>query len=412
MPPVETAAPAPATGTAGAPAANPGGYSPPVDVRVEYGKYLTPTVPAEGGPTGATAASGGTAGASGGDEKTPFLGLIPKATKGNGKASEPKASVPAKGATAATEPKVEASISELQALAKEGKFDEVVRKLGLDPDGMKVPSSRYAEFRKFEIREKAKLAQAAEVITREKAEVQALAKQTVAQVEPLIQAKKAWDDGNIEHALKLAFGADLEKFSEAAMKQKLGEDPRVTRLERELEQRRKADEETAETRRKAEAEQVEAGRKREYLAALTVELKQGSEGPEGRVPNPIIVAACEVFNDFPEQVMRLQLETYNQTREELTPEEAAGTLLERIRPWLDRWQKVLGAGSQNSETSVEAATEPPDTIQAGKSPVKPPQKGPKVQPAPPKPVETMSESERMAHYTKLMQAAAREDGLA
>jgi hypothetical protein len=294
-------------------------------------------------------------------------------------------------------------VDKLKKLATDGQFEDVLRALGLDPAGIKVPSSRFAEFRQWEKQEKAKIHQASQRVLSEQAEVRSLAQQTVKQFEPFVSAKAAWDKGDVETAIKQAFGADIENFSELAVKQKLGQDPEVTQLKRWKEQQEAREAERIESEKKSQAEQFTQRQRNEYCAALKVELKQAE---------PVVAAAVETFDDFPTRVMQLQLEHYEKTGEEMPAEEAGAKLLETVRSNVERWNKVFGVVAPKPLSSDAAATQPLDTARAGTSPAFTAKKSSKkqAQPAPALPDSELSEDEKRAVWKKRIKQAAIEDG--
>lgn len=48
-------------------------------------------------------------------------------------------------------------VDDLKKLAAEGEWEKLARELGVDPNGQKLPSNRFAEFRKHQAKERAKL---------------------------------------------------------------------------------------------------------------------------------------------------------------------------------------------------------------------------------------------------------------
>lgn len=364
------------------------GFTPPVNLRAQFAKYEK-AAEEKAGTTNAT--DSGSTGPS-----------VP--------------AVDAAGATAASklvpsEPKSEQTATKVDgdkvaALLKAGDWEGALKLAGVDPEGTKIPASRWAEFRKHEkeFREKARVTELR--LQQRDNEVRNLAATVAKQFEPFQLAKKAWDSGNIEDAIKHAFGADLTEFSELAVKHKLGQDPEVIALKRWKAEQEKAAQERAEAEAKALAEQTTAAQRREYCAALAIELKDAGA---------TIAAAAETFPDFTQRVMQIQLDAYNKSGEELSAAEAAGKLIDQLKPWLEKWSKVMGVGATpNPQSSDGAATTLQSTAQAGKSPEKSekqftPKK--KAQPAPPVPDADFDDEQRRKAWKQRLIVAAREDGL-
>lgn len=309
---------------------------------------------------------------------------------------------------AKTEPKTTAvDGAKYEALLKSGDFEGALKLAGIDTDGMKIPASRWAEFRKHEKETKERLRTAEASVLRKDAEVRALAADVAKKFEPFDLARKAWDSGDIESAIKHAFGADLESFSEMAVKHKLGQDPEVVALKRWKSEQEQAAKDRADAEAKALAEQTTAAQRREYCTALASELKTAGA---------TFAAAVDAFPDLAERVMRIQLDAYNKSGDELSAEDAAGQLIQNLRPFLEKWSKILGPmgaeATPKPPSSVETAIESQDTDRTGKSSANERRfvAKKKAQPAPPVPDSDLSEDEKLSRWKKRLVVAAREDG--
>ena len=354
---------------------SPGGFTPPVNQREQLAKYEK-----------AAEASA---------QKTE-----PATVTESAKPAEP-------AAVASAEPAKPVAIDgdKLAGLLKSGDFEGALRLAGIDPAGTKIPAARWAEFRKHEKESKERIRQAEARTMQRDNEVRTLASEVAKRFEPYENARKAWESGDIESALKHAFGADLESLSEMAVKQKLGQDPEVVALKRWKAEQEKAAQERAAAEQKAQAEQTTAAQRREYCSALSAELKAG---------DATHAAAVDTFPDFTERVMQIQLDAYNKSGEELSAAEAAGQLIEKLRPWLEKWSKVLGDGATPKlPSSVEAATLPQITDRTGKLSAKDERKfvSKKARPAPAVPDAELDDDARRAAWKKRLIMAAREDGL-
>jgi hypothetical protein len=94
-------------------------------------------------------------------------------------------------------PKVEA----LYALAKEGKFDELLKALEIDPKGLEVPSSRYAEFRRLQKSEREKTEKHRQSVLSYEAQVKGKVDAVLRDFAPFVKAKEAWDAGDVVGAI-------------------------------------------------------------------------------------------------------------------------------------------------------------------------------------------------------------------
>jgi hypothetical protein len=298
--------------------------------------------------------------------------------------------------------------AKVKQLILDGDFDQLMKLVEVNPEGLKVPSSRYAEFRRWEKTEKAKLAtvqgqaQTALRAAHEKErEVQELARKAVKDVEGLYEARRAWEAGDIDGMLK-AFGTSLEEFTEHATKQRLGQDPRVTALERKLIEKEKAEQQLQEQRKKELEEQTTRQQRAQYCGLLRDELKTSDD--------PAIVAAVSELQDFSERVMALQLDRYNRTGEELTSFDAASELLSGFRQQHERMTKILGVVASQPQSSDADAITPLNTDLAGKAPATSNRsKAPKP---PPRDERKLTWEERKAKLAADLERARREDELA
>ncbi len=195
-----------------------------------------------------------------------------------------------------------------------------------------------------------------------------------ASLQPLAQARQAFEDGDYQKAHELAFGMDINEFQKQALRQKAGTDPKVAKLERELAEERRIRETAA--AEKAQAEQARAVRQAEadYLSELTEEVAT-FEDPQ--------LAAAAKLPGFAEQVLQIQRDHFDRrTKTSLPTITAAEMALASFREAHDRWATVFASLDQ-SDTSeeetdraapVKAAT--PAKVQKGK-PVQAPPSGAK-----------------------------------
>lgn len=297
----------------------------------------------------------------------------------------------------------------LKALAKDGKYKDileaVLKPLGIDIDGTKVPASRFAEFRKMQKAEKAKLAARENQIAQYENQAKERVDAVIKEYEGLAKARKAWADGDVIGALEAAFGEDVDSISDKAIKQKLAQDPELAKLKRKLELKEKQEAEEAEKLRLEREKQAHAKAEAQYIGQLREALKESEDAT---------ISKLSAYKDFADQVYRCQLHFYRTENRELTPDQAAQKVLQVIRSSYEEITPYLvTGGTQTTVTTDGAGKEPQSTIQAGRSPGT--QRTPKGVPqaraasTPAKSTADMSEAELWAHYRdKLRREAAQE----
>lgn len=273
----------------------------------------------------------------------------------------------AKGKAAKSEP---LDVSALQKLAKEGKYSDVLEALGAEVDGTKVPSDRFAKFRKFQKVEKAKiearerqLAQhEAEIngqMARREAELKGHVERVLKDYEGFAKAKKSFDNGDVVEAFEAAFGEKIDDLTDKAIKQKLGQDPEVLKLKRRLELKEKAE---LEAQTKAHQEQQQLAlkqRETQHIGMVKTALTEADDPT---------VAKMASYGTFADQVYRTMLATYQSEGIELEPEQAAKRLVKALRAEYDALTPYLVTDSTSSvETTDEPGTEAQNTNRAGKS---------------------------------------------
>jgi hypothetical protein len=316
--------------------------------------------------------------------------------------------VETKEAPKGEKPKALPDVNKLAALAKEGKFVELIRELGVDPDGTKVPSDRFAELRKATKREHDKIAGERAAFEATKAEVRQHTEQLVREFGPLVKARAALQEGDLVGALELFAGEDFDKLSEKALRQKLASDPETIKLKRKLEAREKADEDAkkVETQRAAEqrAQQIEAQNLTRVHQALT-----GSQDP--------VVQAFADHKDFPNQVMRAWHHFHKTEGLDLTADEAAHKVIDVLRQAnADVTRRLTASGGASTESSGQPATQAENTSRAGISPENQRRRGsvPQVRAAVTleKPESEMSSEELLEKYKRKLARETTQERLA
>lgn len=277
----------------------------------------------------------------------------------------------ASGETVATEPKEQApealSVDALKKLAKDGEYEKVLHALGVEPDGTKIPSSRFARFRKLQSKGKAELAA-------ERAKIEARAREvseSVARVQAdyagFAKAKQAFDDGDIVGAIEAAFGEQLDVITDKAVKQKLATDPELVKLKRKLEAKEKAEQE-AQRKAQEEAQRASSAAQRtQHIELVRGALKESSDELLGKLA---------AHKNFAEQVYSTMLSAYEKDGTELEPDEAAQKVLKVLRSEFEEWAPFLAtSGAQSTEVTAGAGKTPSNTDRTGKVPEKQGRKG-------------------------------------
>lgn len=254
-------------------------------------------------------------------------------------------------------PKVE----DLKKLAADGEWEKLAKALGIDPAGQKLPSNRFAEFRKHQAKERAKLENQRQAIEKRAAEVDQRVSAVIAEYDGFAKAKKAWSEGDVVGAIEAAFGENFDELSEKAVKQKLSQDPEVLKLKRKLELKEKAEQEAQQRAAEEAKRQRQAQEEQKYLTELGNELKTSDD--------PIVAKLAEKPN-FALQVYRAQLHIHKTEGAYLTSEEAAQRVIEVLRKDVEGLAPLFmpATGGASTANTAEAGTAPQNTAQAGKSP--------------------------------------------
>lgn len=289
-------------------------------------------------------------------------------------------------------------VKSLQTLAKDGKYKEVLEALGIEVDGTKLPSDRFAKFRKLQKEEKAKLETRAAQIADKEAKVNQQIQTVLKDYEGLAKAKRAWDEGDIVGAIEAAFGEDLESISDRALKQKLAADPELHKLKRKLEAKEKAEQEAQQAAQQAAARRVQAQQEAAYIETLSQTL-QATDDP--------LIAKASKKPDFVRAVFNAQMHTYKTEGLELSADEAAAEVMKTIREAHLSWSEVFGPSTSVSSASTdETGKQSLITSQVGKSPEK--QRAPKgvsqvraAAATPDKPDSALTEEELLNKYKKI-----------
>ena len=254
-------------------------------------------------------------------------------------------------------PKVE----DLQALAKDGKYAEVLEALGIEVDGTRIPADRFAKFRKMQKQERDKLVAREAKIASYENEVRSVVNQVAEQYKPFAEAKKAWDSGDVVGAITAAFGVKSDEITDLIARQALAQDPELIKLKRQLEAKEKREQEE-QSRRQAETQEAEKTRAvTQYVASVKSSL-EGSDDPQ--------LAKIAGVKDFPLHVYRAQLHYWNTEQREVSVEDAAREVLKIWRKDFELVRPIFAASGATTVETDESGTETQSTDRAGKSPEK------------------------------------------
>lgn len=151
----------------------------------------------------------------------------------------------------------------------EGAFEEA---FGKKPADFNINSKRWAEYRQVMKRDRAKVEQRERQVAQNFERYNQLIARAKDEVKPFIamrQAKQLYESGDLEGAIKLAFGDDVTGFNKRLLGQFHGKNPEVDSVRAELQALR--DERAAERQQYAEqvAQQQQAEQQRQFVATMT-----------------------------------------------------------------------------------------------------------------------------------------------
>lgn len=206
---------------------------------------------------------------------------------------------------------------------------------------------------------------------------------------PLHQARQEYEAGNLTEAFKLAFGEDINDFQRKALRQKMGQDPEVAKLKRQLEEEKQARiQREREAQERYQAEQEEHMR-RQYFAGVQKQLGELE-------PHIQKVATKRAF--FQAVVEQLQ-EHYDPDTNITIPVSHAAELA-----FAELYGDVWDSGVTGTPHTPAA------TVQGGSSPVRPAARAAKnlkqSHAAEASAPGRLSDDELLAKYEKLMKLAA------
>lgn len=243
----------------------------------------TPTATAQPAPAEATAAVQADAEEAAPDPEAELEAHVQHALKAGkrkeaaAKAKETKATAPAKkAAKPATEPAASpaeeqtgkpadepppavGSLAKARKLLNDGDIDGAFAEaFGKKPQDFNINSKRWEEHRKAVQRDKRQL-------TQTQAELRQAANELHQTYAPYHAAQKAWESGDIEGAIKLAFKSDVTDFNKKLIKAAHGKNPEVEALRAELRARDEREAQARAEREAAEHEANAANARRQYV---------------------------------------------------------------------------------------------------------------------------------------------------
>jgi hypothetical protein len=295
-----------------------------------------------------------------------------------------------------------ALVSKLKAAAKDGNFEALLGELGINPDGLKVPSSRFAELRKQQKSIKEQAARDRAQIEGERTQIRTEVARFIEEHKPFAEARDHFKRGDLVRAMEAAFGLPFDKLQERALEQKLAASPEgvmaMTRLEQ-MEREKALEKQRLDEQKRVERDIAEVSK---YCQDLAAELKSAAI-------DPIVRKAAE-RPDFPGAVYRAQRHAYQTEGALLTSEEAAKRVLEVVRKAHADWASVFGTVRTDSANSDQTATQSENTDRAGIAPES--QQGRRNgvrQKAPPAPPVPKSDAESLAFWRKQMETSLAKD---
>lgn len=192
-------------------------------------------------------------------------------------------------------------IARARELAEDGDLDAALKLVFNKPsDAFKLSSEKWKAFRTKAKSERAEIA-------RMKAEVEGYSREELGklqamkqQLSPLEEARKAYEAGDYDRAHDLAFGETVNDFQAKAFQKKLGGDPEVAKLRREIEESKKV---------AAEREQALQRQTQEHATSLHLQEMSAALMSSG---DPVL-AKLSKLPAFRNQVLDIQKKTWDGT---------------------------------------------------------------------------------------------------
>ena len=260
---------------------------------------------------------------------------------------------PAQAAPADAEP-FTGGLGKAKRLAREGKIADALKLIDLDPE--KIPGGAWASWRTANAKRDAEIARREADIVQAHQKVKDEARQLVAELRPLAEAKAAVESGDEEQAFQLIFGKSSDQWQREKLAKMhrgdLSKDPAVLEAQRQAKEARdaaaKLREELEERDRKAAERDQQAAQERRQVEYREELKEQFAAHDDARIR-----AAAEL-PWFIKMVHKEQLDSYKfdpDTRQEdyLTVEEAIERVYDPERLTAAQWKQLTGGLSPTAE---------------------------------------------------------------
>jgi hypothetical protein len=326
-----------------------------------------------------------------------------RAGKQKGKAKANKATETVEPATEAA-PEVESESAspeeESPAPEREGKSHQELLEagdiegaflaaFGKPPAAFGINSKRWAEFREETTETKRKLRARSNELQAYETKLAHATQELTKDFAPMAQARDAFKEGRYEDALKLAFDVPVEVFQRGLLKQFHSKDPRIEKLQAELQAER-------EERKRFETEREQrAQQERQQQARIQWHNEVKSELAESDDPK---IARMATKPRFIQRVMQIQEHYYDRASRVTIP---AAKAAEMVRKEIEAEFGPILDLSDRADTPAR-----PD--RAGKSPARPINLSQRGATEASPPGRALTDDELFAKYTKKLGAAAAE----
>lgn len=183
---------------------------------------------------------------------------------------DPKAAKPVKTKESKTEEPAEGgSLAQLRKRWADGDVEGVLRLVSGEKDLAKLPLQ--PALRALKDRSRKAIAREAEA-GRRQAEVASIAERLEARHRPFVEAQQAWAEGDVERAVKLAFGVDLLEFGKRQVSHLSGRapaDPRFDALSRELKELKEQRQQEQQERQQRQQQEAQAAERQALSETLS-----------------------------------------------------------------------------------------------------------------------------------------------
>jgi hypothetical protein len=175
-------------------------------------------------------------------------------------------------------------LEKARKLVDEGDLDGALQELfGKKASEFNVNSKQWEAFRKKSLATKKQFDQREREIQATYQQLEQNAERVVQRYSKYADAHKAFTEGDYSKAFSLAFDTDINEFQRRALRQKMGEDPRVSKLERELESLRREKVEQEEQRRQQQQQQQVEQQRQAFVEQVRGALEQSDHPQIARI---------------------------------------------------------------------------------------------------------------------------------